>query len=53
MAANPNPQKHEEEHQGPIWKHPYLVYVLLTGFLFAFLLVAGWLALKNGWIPTR
>lgn len=45
--------KNEEEHQGPIWKHPYLLYVLLTVVLFLFLLGMGWLALENGWIPNR
>ena len=48
-----NPQRVEAEHQGPIWKHPYMAYVLLTAVLFVFLLGMGWLAWSNGWIPNR
>jgi hypothetical protein len=44
--------KGEEEHRGPIWKHPYLLYVVLTMALFGFLVVAARLALKNGWLPN-
>ncbi len=43
----------EPEHHGSIWKHPYLVYVLLTVLLFVFLVFLGWLAWDNGWIPHR
>jgi hypothetical protein len=43
----------EPEHRGSVWKHPYMVYVLITAVLFAGLLAAGWLALSNGWIPSR
>ncbi len=45
--------KHEEEHTGSIWKHPYMIYVILTAILFIFLLGISWLALSNGWIPNR
>lgn len=45
--------KREEEHTGSIWKHPYMVYVVLTAVLFGFLLVMGWLAVSNNWIPQR
>jgi hypothetical protein len=48
-----HPTSHEEEHKGPIWKHPYFLYVLITLLLFLFLIVVGWLALENGWIPNR
>ena len=43
----------EEEHRGPIWKHPYFLYVLLSIALFFGLLVAAWLAISNGWLPSR
>jgi hypothetical protein len=43
----------EPEHKGSIWKHPYLVYILLTVVLFVGLLVAAWLAQSNDWIPKR
>lgn len=45
--------KPEREHQGPIWKHPYMLYIVLTVLLFAILLAIGWLALENGWVPSR
>jgi hypothetical protein len=44
--------KGEEEHQGSIWKHPYMLYVVLTMILFVFLVIAAVLALKNGWLPN-
>ncbi len=43
----------EEEHTGSIWKHPYLVYVIITFFLFIFLIFMAWLALHEGWLPSR
>lgn len=46
-------KKHEEEHVGSVWKHPYMVYVVLTMVLFVFLVVMGWLAWTNDWIPHR
>ncbi len=55
-ATNPEPQRkpqREEEHQGPIWKHPYFAYILVTVAIFGFLIVAAWLALENGWVPKR
>jgi hypothetical protein len=55
MAQEPKwkVQRGEPEHEGPLWKHPYILYVLLTCALFAVLLFAGWLAWTNGWIPNR
>jgi hypothetical protein len=44
---------HEPEHQGPIWKHPYLIYVVLTAVLFAILVGLGYVAYRNGAIPDR
>lgn len=43
----------EREHEGSIWKHPYMIYILLTAVLFVALVVVAWLALENGWIPKR
>ncbi len=45
--------KPEEEHLGPIWRHPYLVYVALTFLLFIFLVVMAGLAIHEGWLPSR
>lgn len=53
---NPKPQsplRPEEEYSGPIWKHPYLLYILLTAVLFTGLMSVAWLALENDWIPKR
>jgi hypothetical protein len=47
------PLKHEEEHTGSIWKHPYMVYIVLTIALFLLLVWLGYLAWENGWIPSR
>ncbi len=47
------PIRHEEEHTGPIWKHPYMAYILLTIALFLGLIGLGYLASENGWIPSR
>jgi hypothetical protein len=35
------------------WKHPYVLYISGTVILFAFLLLMGYLALDNDWIPKR
>ncbi|MGK5085265.1 hypothetical protein WDW37_18415 [Bdellovibrionota bacterium FG-1] len=43
----------EPEWTGSMWKHPYMLYILLTVVRFAFLLVMGWLAWTQGWIPNR
>ncbi len=45
--------KNEEEHAGSIWKHPYMLYILLTTVLFVFLLAIGFIAWDQGWIPNR
>jgi hypothetical protein len=47
------PQSFQPEHEGSIWKHPYLIYILLTIVLFFILLGIGWLAWTQGWIPSR
>lgn len=43
----------EPEHSGSLWKHPYLIYIGLTVALFLFLVVIGFVALSNNWIPAR
>lgn len=53
MAQEGGHLKTEPEHKGSIWKHPYLVYVLLTMFLFGFLVLMAVLAWKYQWIPSR
>ena len=52
-APQPNPRHHEPEHVGSIWTHPYMVYIYLTAALFLGLLLIGWLAWENGWVPSR
>ena len=42
----------EREFEGSIWKHPYMVYVWLSVIPFIILLVAGYLAIKGGWLPN-
>jgi len=41
------------KNDDPTWNHPYLIYILLTGALFLFLLGIGYLALDQGWVPHR
>jgi hypothetical protein len=43
----------EEEHSGSIWTHPYLAYILCTLVLFLLLLLIGWIAWTQGWVPNR
>jgi hypothetical protein len=43
----------EKEHTGSIWTHPYMVYIILTMILFGGLVFAGYLAIKNGWLPNQ
>ena len=52
-AGVPKTLKPELEHEGSIWKHPYMLYIVLTVILFILLLVIGWLAYSSGWIPSR
>lgn len=35
------------------WKHPYVLYVLLTLILFGGLVLAAYLATTQDWIPRR
>jgi hypothetical protein len=35
------------------WKHPYVLYILLTLALFLFLILIAYLAVTNDWIPKR
>ena len=43
----------EPEKQTSAFAKIYLVYLLLTILLFGFLVFMGWLALEEGWIPSR
>lgn len=43
----------EPEWKGPIWRHPYFLYVLLTVGLFGFLVLVGWVAYQADLIPKR
>ncbi len=52
-AAPFQPAPPEREHEGSIWKHPYMIYILITAVLFVFLVVAGTLALNGTWLPQR
>ena len=44
---------HEPDQRGPWWSHPYAVYVGATILLFGFLILMGWLATVNDWLPQR
>jgi hypothetical protein len=46
-------QNREPEFSGPAWKHPYMLYCLLTVLLFIFLLGMAYMAIQNDWIPSR
>jgi hypothetical protein len=46
-------KKVENDWNGPVYRHPYFLYVWITFGLFIFLMVMGYLALKNDWVPTR
>ncbi len=52
MSTDNQPMR-EPEHQGPLWTHPYMLYIVLTVVIFGGMLLIGWLALENGWIPSR
>jgi hypothetical protein len=45
--------RHEPEFTGPGWKNPYVIYIVLTLVLFGFLVLMGYVAWTNGWIPNR
>ena len=46
-------KKNEPAWNRPLWQHPYVLYVGITLGLFSFLMLMGYLALENGWIPKR
>jgi hypothetical protein len=43
----------EPEHEGSLVTHPYFAYIIATMVLALFLVFMGWLAIENGWLPTR
>jgi hypothetical protein len=52
QKLKPPVPKPEREFEGPIWKHPYFAYIWVSMILFVGLVVAAWLAIKNGWLPN-
>lgn len=58
-SASPSPEREkpfperEPEYSGSIWKHPYVLYIMITVPLFLLLILMAWLAVKNGWLPDR
>lgn len=50
--SSPIPRS-EKDWSGSGWKHPYVIYLLGTFVLFGFLLLMGYLAIENEWIPKR
>lgn len=47
------PVSKEVEFSGPLWKHPYFLYIILTLVLFGLLVLLAWLAVENDWVPKR
>ena len=45
--------QHDSEFEGKKVNHPYVWYIGLTTGLFLFLVLMGWLAWTNGWVPQR
>jgi hypothetical protein len=52
QSSKPAPSR-EKDWNGPAWKHPYVIYLVLVVVLFAFLGLMGYLAVENDWIPKR
>jgi len=46
-----NPKAELPQNLG--WKHPYVIYIVLTLVLFGFMLLMAYLAIENDWIPKR
>jgi hypothetical protein len=47
------PRRFEKEWTDAGWKHPFVLYLGGVVLLFGFLLLMGYLALENDWIPKR
>jgi len=47
------PPKYEPQFTVPGWKNPYVIYIALTLLLFLFLVLLGYVAWTQGWIPSR
>ncbi|MBC7386201.1 MAG: hypothetical protein H7301_08595 [Cryobacterium sp.] len=47
------PPRSGNDWSGSGWKHPYVIYLFATVALFGFLLLMGYLAIENEWIPKR
>lgn len=52
MSAEKRPDQEPEKDQLDS-KHPYVLYIALTGVLFLFLVLAAGVALKGGFLPSR
>lgn len=55
IDPTPNDEKRtpELEHTGPIWTHPYMIYIVGTTLLFLIVVLAGWWAWTHDIIPHR
>ena len=54
LKQSPEREKtNEDSARASIWTHPYTLYIILTIVLFALLVLAGWIASVNDWIPNR
>ncbi len=53
LMEQPKHPSREAEHRGSIFKHPYMIYILLTVLLFTFLIIMTLIAKSQGWIPDR
>ena len=43
----------EKEFSGPAWKHPAVVYIVLSTGVFLFLLLLGYIGYNSGCVPVR
>jgi len=48
-----NQLRFEKEWNGPTWRHPYVIYIILTIALFATLVTVALIMKSAGWVPTR
>lgn len=48
-----SPLAPEREHVGSIWKHPYMIYLVLSVGIALLLVGLTYIASENGLIPSR
>jgi hypothetical protein len=53
QPERPKTSQSDPEFMGAWWTHPYVLYIFFTLILFGGLVLAGYLALKNGWLPNQ